>query len=70
MQDDENEFLNHIIKKNCSKVQSIFFLSKLLTNAEIQYWSTKLKIACMIWIVKKICYMISEFLIKVCKKLN
>ena len=37
MQDDKNESLNHIIKKNYSKVQSIFFLSKLLTDAEIQY---------------------------------
>ena len=35
MQDDKNESLNHIIKKNHSKIQSIFFLSKLLTDAEI-----------------------------------
>src|SRR5436190_24232692 len=34
MQDDKNEFLDHIIKKNHNKVQSIFFLSKLLTDAE------------------------------------
>ena len=37
MQDDKNESLNHIIKENCSKIQSIFFLSKLLTNAETWY---------------------------------
>ena len=37
MQDDKNESLDHIIKKNCSKVQSIFFLSKLLTDAETWY---------------------------------
>ena len=30
MQDDENESLDHIIKKNCSKVQSIFFLASFL----------------------------------------
>ena len=34
MQDDKNESLDHITKKNCSKVQSILFFSKLLTNAE------------------------------------
>ena len=37
MQDDKNESLDHIIKENHSKVQSIFFLSKLFINAEIQY---------------------------------
>ena len=37
IQDDENESLDHIIKKNHNKVQSIFFLNKLLTNAETQY---------------------------------
>jgi len=62
MQDDKNEFLNHITKENCSKVQSIFFLSKLLTDAETWYWSTELEIACVIWTVKKICHMISRFL--------
>src|SRR5216117_1394480 len=34
MQDDKNKLLNHITKKNHSKIQSIFFLSKLFTNAE------------------------------------
>ena len=37
IQDDKNESLDHIIKKNCSKIQSIFFLSKFLTDAETQY---------------------------------
>ena len=62
MQDDENEFLDHITKENYNKIQSILFFSKLLTNAETWYWSTELKIACMIWIVKKICHMINESL--------
>ena len=53
MQDDKNESLDHIIKENHNKVQSIFFLSKLLTDAETQYWSTELEITCMIWTVKK-----------------
>ena len=64
MQDDKNEFLNHIIKKNHSKIQSILFFSKLLTNAETWYWFTKLKITCMIWTVKKIHHIISKFLIE------
>ena len=62
MQDDENESLDHITKENHNKIQSILFLSKLLTDAETWYWSTKLEIACMIWTVKKICHMISESL--------
>src|SRR6266480_4439538 len=33
MQNDKNEFLDHIIKKNCSKIQSILFFSKLFTDA-------------------------------------
>ena len=62
MQDDKNEFLDHITKENHSKVQSILFLSKLLTDAETWYWSTELEIACVIWTVKKIHHMISRFL--------
>ena len=34
MQDDKNESLDHITKENHSKVQLIFFLNKLLTDAE------------------------------------
>ena len=64
MQDDKNESLDHITKKNHSKIQSILFLSKLLTDAETWYWSTELKITCVIWTVKKICHIISEFLIE------
>ena len=37
IQDDKNESLDHIIKENHNKVQSILFLSKLLTDAETQY---------------------------------
>ena len=64
MQDDKNEFLDHIIKKNHNKIQSIFFLNKLLTDAETWYWSTELKITCMIWTVKKIHHIISRSLIE------
>ena len=37
MQDDENESLDHTIKENCSKIQLIFFLSKLLTDVKTCY---------------------------------
>ena len=43
-------------------MQLIFFLSKLLTDAEIWYWFTELKIVCLVWIIKKIHHMINEFL--------
>ena len=38
--------------------QSILFLNRLLTNAETRYWPTELKIADIIWVVKKIRHMI------------
>ena len=62
MQNNHDNLLNHTVKKNQQKIESIFFLSKFLTDAEIQYWSIKLKIVCLVWIIKKICYMINEFL--------
>ena len=39
-------------------VQSILFLSKMLTETEKRYWSTELEIAGLVWIVKKIRHMI------------
>ena len=62
MQNDHNSSLDHTVKKNQQKIEFILFLSKLLTNAEIWYWSTELKITCLIWIIKKICCTINEFL--------
>ena len=38
--------------------QPILFLSRLLTNAETRYWPTELEIAGLVWVVKKIRYMI------------
>ena len=62
MQNDHDDLLDHIIKKNWQKIKSIFFLSKLFTDAEIWYWSTELKIVCLVWTIKKIHHMINEFL--------
>ena len=62
MQNDLVDSLNHTAKENWQKMQLILFLSKLLTDAEIWYWFMKLKIICLIWIIKKICHMINEFL--------
>ena len=38
--------------------QSILFLSRLLTDAKTRYWPTELKIAGIVWVVKKIRHMI------------
>jgi len=62
MQNNHDDLLDHIVKKNQQKIELILFFSKLLTDAEIWYWSTKLKIVCLIWIIKKIHHMINEFL--------
>ena len=34
-------------------IESILFLSRLITSIEFKYWSTKLKITNIIWILKK-----------------
>lgn len=38
--------------------QPIFFLSRLLTDAETRYWLTELEIAGLVWVVKKIRHII------------
>ena len=65
MQNDHDDLLDHTVKKNWQKIEFIFFLSKFLTDAETQYWSTKLKIVCLVWIIKKICHMINESLMSI-----
>lgn len=39
-------------------MKSILFLSRLLINAETRYWPTELKIADLVWVVKKVHHMI------------
>jgi hypothetical protein len=54
------------VKKNLEKkiafnrfdIQSVMFLNKILTNAKIRYWSTKLKMIEIVWIIKKIRHLI------------
>ena len=41
-------------------IELILFLSKCLNAAESQYWSTELKVACLIWIIYKICHFIEN----------
>lgn len=45
-------------------MKSILFLSRLLTDAETRYWPTELKIADLVWVVKKVHHMIeaAEFI--------
>ena len=47
-------------KKNFSRksLKSIFFFSKLLNSVEIRYWSTELKLVDIVWMLKKIRYLI------------
>ncbi len=43
-------------------VQSILFLSRILNSAERNYWLTKLKVADLIWMIKKIHHMMKSTL--------
>ena len=42
-------------------IELILFLSRLLIDVEIKYWSTELKLVDIIWILKKIKYLIDFF---------
>ena len=41
-----------------SVVQPIMFLLKMLSDAEIRYWPTELKIMTLVWALKKIRHMV------------
>ena len=41
-------------------VQSILFLSKLLNNVEQNYWSTKLEVANIVWVIKRMRHLIDS----------
>ena len=41
-----------------SQIKSILFLSHLLSPTETHYWSTEIKIVCLVWVIKKIYHMI------------
>ena len=49
---------NVIIIKN--EIQSIMFFSKILIETKTKYWFIELKMAEIVWIVKKICHMIKS----------
>jgi hypothetical protein len=58
----------HVIKKFSKRIwstkddiQSIMFLSRLLTSAERNYWSIELKTTELIWIIKKVKHLIQFF---------
>jgi hypothetical protein len=56
-------FVYHVKKdrKDVTKstiIESIVFLSKTLTSAKKRYWSTKLEVIAVVWIVKKLHHMI------------
>jgi hypothetical protein len=47
-----------IMPPPCQKVQPILFLSRALNVHEKWYWPTKLKVACLVWILKKIRHLV------------
>ena len=59
---DINVVVYHVKKNSCqfdeyffkSIIQSIMFLSRLLNSIETRYWSTKIKIVEIVWILRKI----------------
>lgn len=42
------------------QIKPLLFLSKMLTQAECNYWPTKLEIACLVWAVKHTRWMIES----------
>lgn len=49
---DNIKFISHIF------VELILFLSRMLNTAEANYWSTKLKVADIVWIIKRVHHLI------------
>ena len=41
-------------------IEPIMFLFKLLNDPETKYWPTKLEMAALVWIIKKVCHMIKS----------
>ena len=54
-----NDSFNDVIYSR-TIIQSIMFLNRCLNDVEKNYWSTKLKIADIVWIVRKIKHMIKS----------
>ena len=53
-----NAFIFEYSSRN--DVQSIMFLSRLLTSTKTRYWSTELKLAELVWVLRKIRHMIES----------
>jgi hypothetical protein len=59
--EDFEAFAYHLKRENMTKstvVESIVFLSKTLISTEKRYWSTELKIAVVVWVIKKLHHII------------
>jgi hypothetical protein len=62
--DDFEIFVYHLRRENIAKliaIESIVFLSKILTQVEKLYWSTELKVTTIVWVIKKLHHMIRAF---------
>ena len=53
---DNENFLTYSFKRS---IQSVMFLSRFLNSVETKYWSTKLKLTDLVWILKKIRHLIN-----------
>ena len=51
------EIVVHQVRLNSIK-HSVLFLSRCLREAEKTYWSTELKVTCLIWVLHKIRHII------------
>jgi RNase H-like domain found in reverse transcriptase len=58
IKDDNNGPIDYIDKGNRYRVQSILFFNKLLIEVESRYWFIELEVACLVWVVRKVRYII------------
>ena len=42
------------------KIESILFLSCMLSVAELRYWPTELEVAGLVQTIKKVCYIVTS----------
>ena len=54
----KNEWVDSQTLSSQNLIKSIMFLSRLLNKIEKNYWSTKLKVTCLVWILWKICHFV------------
>ena len=51
---------SHSFTADQKSMKLILFLNKTLSNTEICYWLTELKVTDLVWLVQKICYILKS----------